>query len=345
MKISYNWLKDILDFKLDTIETSELLTDIGLEVERLEIYENIKGGLKGLIVGEIKSVEKHPNADRLNITQVDLGEKENYKIVCGAPNVKKGQKVVIAKPGTTIYPLEGPSFEIKNAKIRGEDSFGMICAEDEIGLGSSHDGIIILSSETRTGTLASNYFDIINDTIFEIGLTPNRADAMSHYGVSRDLLAALKFKKLLPSNSALIPVPEKQKKSIQKNVKININIQNSDQCQRYSGIVIENIKVKSSPKWLINKLASIGVKSINNIVDVTNFILHNYGQPLHAFDLDKVKGGEINIKTPKNKTIFTTLDGVERTLDKDDIMICNSEKEMCLAGVFGGVRIRRNGKY
>ena len=337
MKISYNWLKDILDFKLAPIETSELLTDIGLEVERLEIYENIKGGLKDLIVGEIKSVEKHPNADRLNITQVDLGEERNYKIVCGAPNVKKGQKVVVAKPGTTIYPLEGPSFKIKNSKIRGEDSFGMICAEDEIGLGSSHDGIIILSSETRTGTLASNYFDVINDTIFEIGLTPNRADAMSHYGVARDLLAALKFKKLLPSNSALIPVPEKQKKSIQKNVKININIQNSDQCQRYSGIVIENIKVKSSPKWLINKLDSIGVKSINNIVDVTNFILHNYGQPLHAFDLDKVKSGEINIKTPKNKTIFTTLDGVERTLDKDDIMICSSEKEMCLAGVFGGL--------
>ncbi len=337
MKISYNWLKDILDFKLDTIETSELLTDIGLEVERLEIYENIKGGLKDLIVGEIKSVEKHPNADRLNITQVDLGEEENYKIVCGAPNVKKGQKVVIAKPGTTIYPLKGPSFKIKNAKIRGEDSFGMICAEDEIGVGDCHDGILILDKDANVGDSAADYFNVVRDTIFEIGLTPNRADAMSHYGVARDLLSALKFKKLLPSSSALKAIPEKKQIETRKNIEINISIEDADQCQRYTGIVIKNIQVKSSPKWLKDKLESIGVKSINNIVDVTNFILHNYGQPLHAFDLDKVKGGEINIKTPKNKTIFTTLDGVERTLDKDDIMICNSEKEMCLAGVFGGL--------
>ena len=337
MKISYNWLKEILDFKIDPYQTSALLTDIGLEVEREEVYENIKGGLQGLIVGEVKSVEKHPNADRLNITEVDLGEDKNYTIVCGAPNLEKGQKVIVAKPGTTIFPKKNDPFEIKNAKIRGQESFGMICGEDEIGLGDKHDGILILNEDANIGDLAADYFDIVTDTIFEIGLTPNRADAMSHYGVARDLLAALKFKKLLPSNSSLIPLPEAKKIIAKKKIEIKISIDRSDQCQRYSGIIIENIKVKSSPKWLKEKLESIGIKPINNIVDVTNYVLHNYGQPLHAFDLEKISGRDIKVRSPKDQTLFTTLDGQERKLDKEDIMICNSEKEMCLAGVFGGL--------
>jgi len=337
MKISYKWLKEILDFNLDSDQTSALLTDIGLEVERQDVYENIKGGLKGLIIGEVKSVEKHPNADRLNITQVDLGEDKNYTIVCGAPNVKKGQKVIVAKPGTTIYPKNNSSFEIKNAKIRGQDSFGMICAEDEIGIGDGHDGILVLDKDANIGDSAANYFSVVRDTIFEIGLTPNRADAMSHYGVARDLLAALKFKKLLPLNSSLKAIPEKSQIETRKNIEISISIEDADQCQRYTGIVIKNIKVKPSPKWLKDKLESIGIKPINNIVDVTNYVLHYYGQPLHAFDLDKIIGKEIKVRTPKDKTLFTTLDGQERKLDKEDIMICNSEKEMCLAGVFGGL--------
>ena len=337
MKISYKWLKEILDFNLDSDQTSALLTDIGLEVERQDVYENIKGGLKGLIIGEVKSVEKHPNADRLNITQVDLGEDKNYTIVCGAPNVKKGQKVIVAKPGTTIYPKNNSSFEIKNAKIRGQDSFGMICAEDEIGIGDGHDGILVLDKDANIGDSAGNYFSVVRDTIFEIGLTPNRADAMSHYGVARDLLAALKFKKLLPLNSSLKAIPEKSQIETRKNIEISISIEDADQCQRYTGIVIKNIKVKPSPKWLKDKLESIGIKPINNIVDVTNYVLHYYGQPLHAFDLDKIIGKEIKVRTPKDKTLFITLDGQERKLDKEDIMICNSEKEMCLAGVFGGL--------
>ncbi len=337
MKVSYNWLKEILDFNLDPHETSALLTDIGLEVEREEIYENIKGALQGLVVGEIKSIEKHPNADRLNITQVDLGEDENYTIVCGAPNVEKGQKVIVAKPGTRIFPKNKDPFEIKNAKIRGQESFGMICGEDEIGLGDKHDGILVINSDAEIGDSAANYFDIVSDTIFEIGLTPNRADAMSHYGVARDLLAALKFKKILPSHSTLNPLPEIKQIATKKNIEINISIQDADQCNRYSGIVIENIRVKPSPKWLKEKLESIGIKPINNIVDVTNYVLHYYGQPLHAFDLDKIIGRNINVRTPKDQTLFTTLDGQERKLDKEDIMICNDEKEMCLAGVFGGL--------
>ena len=337
MKISYKWLKEILDFKLDPHQTSALLTDIGLEVEREEEYENIKGGLQGLIVGEVKSVEKHPNADRLSITQIDLGENENFTIVCGAPNVKKGQKVVVAKPGTTIFPKNNSSFKIKNTKIRGQESFGMICAEDEIGLGDGHDGILVLDKDANIGDSAENYFNVVRDTIYEIGLTPNRADAMSHYGVARDLLAALKFKKLLPSSSSLKAIPEKSQIVTKKNIEINISIENSVQCQRYTGIVIKNIQVKPSPKWLKDILESIGIKPINNIVDVTNYVLHNFGQPLHAFDLDKIIGKEIIVRSPKDQTLFTTLDGQERKLDKEDIMICNSKKEMCLAGVFGGL--------
>lgn len=337
MKISYNWLKENLDFKLSPNQTAELLTEIGLEVERVESYENIKGGLSGLIVGEILDVEKHPNADRLKITKVDIGEKDDYKIVCGAPNVKKGQKVVIAKPETIIYPINGESFKIKKAKIRGEESFGMICAQDEIGLGNDHEGILVLENDTKVGTTVSSYFNVISDSIFEIGLTPNRADAMSHYGVARDLLVALKFKKLIETNKLLKETPQKKDLKYKNNNNLTINIENPNLCYRYAGIVIKNINVKPSPNWLKEKLESIGLKSINNIVDITNYTLHSYGQPLHAFDLDKIAGDTINIKSPKNETSFVTLDGVKRKLDENDIMICDESKEMCLAGVFGGL--------
>ena len=337
MKISYNWLKEILDFKLDPIQTAEVLTEIGLEVERVETHENIKGGLSGLLVGEIINVEKHPNADRLNITVVNIGEEINYKIVCGAPNVKEGQKVVVAKPDTIIYPINGEPFKIKKAKIRGEESFGMICAKDEIGLEDDHEGIIVLDSSAEIGTTAARYFNIISDTIFEIGLTPNRADAMSHYGVARDLMVGLKFKKLISSNTNLKDLPKKSELTFNKNDNIQINIENPKLCYRYSGIIIKNINVKPSPIWLKEKLESIGLKPINNIVDITNYTLHSYGQPLHAFDLDKISGDIINIKTPKKETSFITLDGIERKLHVEDIMICNGEKEMCLAGVFGGL--------
>ena len=337
MKISYNWLKEILDFKLDPIQTSEILTEIGLEVERLETYENIKGGLAGLLVGKILNVEKHPNADRLNITVVNIGEEDNYRIVCGAPNVKEGQKVIVAKPGTIIYPTNGDPFKIKKANIRGEDSFGMICAKDEIGLGDDHEGIIVLDNNAKIGTNADKYFNIISDSIFEIGLTPNRADAMSHYGVARDLMVALKFKKLINSDTNLKDLPKKSDLTFKKKDNIKINIENPKHCYRYSGIVIKNINVKPSPIWLKEKLESIGLKPINNIVDITNYTLHYYGQPLHAFDLDKISGDIINIKTPKKESSFITLDGIERKLHVDDIMICNGEKEMCIAGVFGGL--------
>ena len=337
MKISYNWLKEILDFNLAPKQTSEILTDIGLEVERVETHENIKGGLSGLLVGEVLNVKKHPNADRLNITIVNIGEEINYKIVCGAPNVKEGQKVVMAKPGTIIYPINGEPFKIKKAKIRGEESFGMICAKDEVGLGDDHEGIIVLENNAKIGTAVARYFNVISDTIFEIGLTPNRADAMSHYGVARDLMVALKFKKSISSNTNLKDLPKKSELTFKKNDKIQINIENPKLCHRYSGIIIKNINVKPSPIWLKEKLESIGLKPINNIVDITNYTLHFYGQPLHAFDLDKISGEVINIKSPKKETSFITLDGVERKLHVDDIMICNGEKEMCLAGVFGGL--------
>ena len=239
MKISYNWLKEILDFKLDPIQTSEILTEIGLEVERLETYENIKGGLAGLLVGKVLNVEKHPNADRLNITVVNIGEEDNYRIVCGAPNVKKGQKVIVAKPGTIIYPTNGEPFEIKKANIRGEDSFGMICAKDEIGLGDDHEGIIVLDKNAKIGTNADKYFNIISDTIFEIGLTPNRADAMSHYGVARDLLAALKFKKLINSNTFLKALPKNSDLILKKKITLKLILKTLDAVSDTQGLLLK----------------------------------------------------------------------------------------------------------
>lgn len=337
MKISYNWLKNIFDFEIDSKKTEELLTDIGLEVEKSENYESIKGSLKGLIIGKILKVEKHPNADKLNVTQVDVGKENSYTIVCGAPNVRVNQKVIVALPGTTINPINGDPFKIKNAKIRGVESFGMICAEDEIGVGNDHDGIIVLNGENKVGGKASEYFNVITDTIYEIGLTPNRADAMSHYGVARDLLAVLNFKGLNSKNSSLKELSKKEQLVFKSNSQIKIEIENPKNCFRYSGIVIKNISVKESPKWLKNKLESIGLKPINNVVDITNFVLHDLGQPLHAFDLNAISNNTIRVRSPKNNTPFITLDGNERKLDENDLMICNNDKEMCIAGVFGGL--------
>ena len=337
MKISYNWLQNILDFKLSAKLTEELLTDIGLEVEKSEVFESIPGGLDGLVIGEVLTVEKHPNADLLNITTVNVGEKDPYTIICGAPNVAKNQKVVIALPGTTIYPISGEPFKIKKAKIRGVESFGMICAEDEIGLGQGHDGIIVINEKVSVGKNVSEYYNISSDTIFEIGLTPNRADAMSHYGVARDLLAALKFKGEINQDKNLLPLPSVNQINYRSDENISVEILDSDKCLRYSGIVIKEIKVEESPEWLKNKLESIGVKTINNIVDITNFILHDLGQPLHAFDLNKINNKTIKVRCPKKDTPFTTLDGNERKLNQDDLMICDDNKEMCMAGVFGGI--------
>lgn len=337
MKISYNWLQNILDFNLSVRLTEELLTDIGLEVEKSEVFESIPGGLNGLVIGKVLTVEKHPNADRLNVTTVNVGEKDPYTIVCGAPNVAKNQKVVIALPGTTIYPTSGEPFKIKKAKIRGVESFGMICAEDEIGVGNSHDGIIVINEKVNVGKKVSEFYNVSSDTIFEIGLTPNRADAMSHYGVARDLLAALQFKKEISSDKKLIPLPLLNQIKYGSDESISVEILDSDKCLRYSGIVIKEIKVAESPGWLQKKLEAIGVKTINNIVDITNFILHDLGQPLHAFDLNQIKNKTIKVRCPKKDTPFITLDGNQRKLNQDDLMICDADKEMCIAGVFGGI--------
>ena len=337
MKISYNWLLNILDFKLSAKLTEELLTDIGLEVEKSEVFESIPGGLDGLVIGEVLTVDKHPNADRLNVTTVNVGKQDPYTIVCGAPNVAKNQKVVIALPGTTIYPISGEPFKIKKAKIRGVESFGMICAEDEIGVGQSHDGIIVINEKVSVGKRASEYYNISSDTIFEIGLTPNRADAMSHYGVARDLLAALQFKEEINSDKKLLPLPKFNQIKYSSDENVSVEILDSKKCLRYSGIVIKEINVAQSPEWLQKKLDSIGVKTINNIVDITNFILHDLGQPLHAFDLNQINNKTIKVRCPKKDTPFITLDGNERKLSQDDLMICDDNKEMCIAGVFGGI--------
>ena len=336
MKISFNWLKEYINIDLDAKTVSEILTDIGLEVEKVETIESIPGGLKGLKIGHVLTKEKHPDADRLNITTVDVGDESPQQIVCGAPNVAVGQKVVVALPGTTIHPLEGDAFKIKKAKIRGVESFGMICAEDEIGLGSSHDGIMVLMEDAQVGLDASKFFKVENETIIEIGLTPNRADAMGHIGVARDLLAALKYKGLIAENETL-KTPDTGSFSVKSNdANINISVEEPAACPRYAGVVINDVKVEESPEWLQNKLRSIGLSPINNIVDITNFVLHEYGQPLHAFDANFV-GSNVIVKKLSKGTKFTTLDDVERELSENDLMICNEKGGMCLAGVFGGI--------
>jgi phenylalanyl-tRNA synthetase beta chain len=334
MKISYNWLKQFLNTDWTPEQTSELLTDLGLEVEGIEAYQSVKGGLVGGVVGEVLTCVKHPNADKLNITTVDIGLDGPVQIVCGAPNVAAGQKVPVATIGTTLYSEEGEAWTIKKGKIRGEESFGMICAEDELGLGKSHDGILVLDETLKVGTPAADIFDIENDQVFEIGLTPNRADAMSHYGTARDLKAGLIQKDV---NLELITPSVSAFHVENRTLKMDIDVQDKELAPRYCGITLSGIKVEESPAWLQHRLKAIGLSPINNIVDATNYVLHELGQPLHAFDAAKIAGNKVEVKTLPAGTKFTTLDGVERELHEDDLMICDAEKPMCIAGVFGGL--------
>ncbi|APY12229.1 phenylalanine--tRNA ligase subunit beta [Seonamhaeicola sp. S2-3] len=333
MKISYNWLKQFIKIDWSPEKTGELLTDLGLEVEGIETYQSVKGGLKGVVVGEVLTCTKHPNADKLKITTVNIGAETPLQIVCGAPNVATGQKVPVATIGTTLYTPEGESWKIKKGKIRGEESHGMICAEDELGLGQSHDGIMVLDEALEVGTPCADIFDIENDHVFEIGLTPNRADAMSHLGTARDLKAGLLQKDI----SLELITPSVSAFHVEnRTLKIDVNVINKELAPRYCGLTISGLKVKESPAWLQNRLKAIGLTPINNVVDATNYVLHDLGQPLHAFDAVKIAGNKIEVKTLEKGTKFVTLDGVERELHEDDLMICDAEKPMCIAGIFGG---------
>lgn len=332
MKISYNWLKTYIDTDLSAEKMAEILTDTGLEVEGLEKVETIKGGLEGVVIGKVLTKEKHPDADRLNITTVDVGNDEPLQIVCGAPNVDIDQHVVVATVGTTLYPSPDEAFKIKKSKIRGVESFGMICAEDELGLGQSHDGIMVLEDKPSIGMQANQYFEIEDDYLIEIGLTPNRADAMGHIGVARDLKAYLNFHEKAQLN---VKVPDVELNPAGKS-DVNITVKDTDGAPRYAGAVITGLTVKESPDWLQNRLRTIGLSPINNLVDITNFVLHETGCPLHAFDLKKVEGNIIVRRAQKGEKLIT-LDEVERELHEDDLMICNSREPMCIAGVFGGL--------
>ncbi len=334
MKISYNWIKNFIKVDLPSDQTGALLTDLGLEVEGIEPFESIKGGLKGVVVGHVLECEQHPNADRLKVTKVDVGQGNVLQIVCGAPNVAKGQKVPVATIGTVLFDKEGNPFEIKKGKIRGEESYGMICAEDELGLGKGHDGILVLDDKYEPGMLCSEVFEVETDEVFEIGLTPNRADAMSHYGVARDLRAGLMQKGI----SLELITPSVTKFHVDNRLsKIDVEVKNKDLVPRYAGVTISNVRIAESPKWLQNKLKAIGLTPKNNVVDITNYVLHGLGQPLHAFDVDHIVGKKIIVKTAEAGSKITTLDGVERTLDTEDLVICDAEKPLCIAGVLGGV--------
>jgi phenylalanyl-tRNA synthetase beta chain len=333
MKISYNWIKDYLELDVDPIKLSDILTGIGLEVEGIEEWESVKGGLKGVVIGEVLSCKKHPDADKLSITNVNIGMSEPVQIICGAPNVAAGQKVPVATIGTTLYKGD-QSLEIKKSKIRGELSEGMICAEDELGLGTGHEGIMILDETAEPGTPASEYFDIQKDTIYEIGLTPNRIDSGCHFGVARDLAAYLSIN-YDASYQAVRPSVDRFKPD-SCNSGFEIIVENSSDCPRYTGVTINNVVISESPEWLKTKLRSIGLNPISNVVDITNFVQHEIGQPLHAFDADKIAGKKVIIKNLPDKTKFITLDEVERILSKRDLMICDDNEGMCIAGVFGG---------
>lgn len=332
MQISYSWLNEYLNTKLEINELSQILTDIGLEVGGIEEIESIKGGLRGLVIGEVLTCEQHPNADKLSKTTVNVGKENPLNIVCGAPNIAAGQKVIVATVGTTLYDGD-ESFKIKKSKIRGELSEGMVCAEDEIGVGSSHDGIMVLPTEAIPGTEASDYFKVESDFAIEIDLTPNRIDGASHIGVARDLAAYLKQQQTevdynWPSVDAF--------KVENTSYPVSVEVENNEACIRYSGVTLSGVEVKDSPEWLQNKIKAIGLAPINNIVDVTNFVLHESGQPLHAFDGDEITGDKVQVKTLANETPFVTLDEQERKLSDKDLMICNAEAGMCIAGVFGG---------
>ena len=333
MNISYNWLKDYLSFDLDANEVAEALTSIGLETGSVEEVQTIKGGLEGLVTGEVLTCTNHPGSDHLHLTTVNIGNEEPLRIVCGAPNVAAGQKVIVATIGTTLYDGDN-QINIKKSKIRGEESFGMICAEDEIGIGTSHEGIIILPADVQVGMPAKDYYKIENDYILEVDITPNRVDATSHFGVARDLAAYLKqagkpFELKKPPVDAF--------KADITETPVSLEVINTEACPRYSGVTIKDVTVKESPEWLKNRLTAIGLRPINNVVDITNYILHELGQPLHAFDAAKIKGDKIVVNTMPEGTKFVTLDGVERTLTSQDLMICNIEEPMCIGGVFGGL--------
>jgi phenylalanyl-tRNA synthetase beta chain len=328
MTISYNWLKEYIDIPESAEDIGKLLTSTGLEVESVEPYESVKGGLSGLVIGQVLTCVKHPNADKLSLTTVDVGKDRALPIVCGAPNVAVGQKVVVALPGTTLYPKKGDPFTIKLAKIRGEQSEGMICAEDEIGLSDNHAGIIVLNTTVANGTSAATYYDVYSDHILEIGLTPNRADAASHIGVARDIKASkgrdIKWPSVTHFNKDNNDLP------------IPVVVEDSDGCPRYSAVTISGVTITESPAWLKNRLTSIGLTPINNVVDITNFVCHEIGQPLHAFDADQIAGRKVIVKTLPAGSKFITLDNKERTLQEKDLMICDANEGMCIAGVFGG---------
>ncbi|QBN17505.1 phenylalanine--tRNA ligase subunit beta [Flavobacterium nackdongense] len=332
MKISYNWLKQFIKIDWKSEETAALLTDLGLEVEMVEKYQSVKGGLEGIIVGKVLTCVQHPDADRLKVTTVDLGDGVPLQIVCGAPNVAEGQKVLVATIGTTLYDKEGEAFQIKKGKIRGQESHGMICAEDELGLGSSHEGIMVLDSSVNAGIKAAGLFNVENDEVFEIGLTPNRADAMSHLGTARDLRAGLMQTGI---NVEFITPSVSNFRVDKRTLKIDVIVKDGKLAPRYCGVTISDVKVKESPRWLKDRLKAIGINPKNNIVDVTNYVLHELGQPLHAFDASKING-KINVKTLPTGTKFTTLDDIERSLHEEDLMICDGDEPLCIAGVFGG---------
>ncbi|HEX7013995.1 MAG TPA: phenylalanine--tRNA ligase subunit beta [Cyclobacteriaceae bacterium] len=330
MTISYHWLKEYIDISESPEQLGDMLTGTGLEVESIEPFDSIRGGLRGLVIGEVLTCVKHPNADKLSLTTVDVGDGNVRQIVCGAPNVAVGQKVLVALPGVTLYPTDGEPFEIRKTKIRGETSEGMICAEDEVGLGTSHEGIMVLDANAKPGTPASEYFKVASDYRIEIGLTPNRADAMSHTGVARDI-RAVKGRALKMPDVSGFQVHDRS-------LTIPVQVENAEACPRYSGLTISGVVVGESPDWLKQRLQSIGLTPINNIVDITNFVCHELGQPLHAFDADAITGNKVIVRTMPAGSTFTTLDGRERTLLDSDLMICNAEEGMCIAGVFGGIK-------
>lgn len=333
MNISYNWLKEYVNFDLTPEQVAAALTSIGLETGEVEEVQSIKGGLEGLVIGKVLTCEPHPNSDHMHITTVDLGQGDPVQIVCGASNVAAGQKVVVATLGTKLYDGD-ECFTIKKSKLRGVESNGMICAEDEIGIGTSHEGIIVLPDDVEPGTLAKDYYNVKSDYVLEVDITPNRADACSHYGVARDLYAWL----VQNGHEAELKRPSVEAFAVDNHdLDIDVVVENTEACPRYAGVVVKNVTVKESPEWLQAKLKAIGLRPINNIVDITNYILHAYGQPMHCFDADKIKGGKIVVKTVAEGTPFVTLDGVEHKLSDRDLMICNAEEPMCIAGVFGGL--------
>ncbi|HZH35888.1 MAG TPA: phenylalanine--tRNA ligase subunit beta, partial [Flavisolibacter sp.] len=333
MTISYNWLSEYLPVSIEPERLSHILTSVGLEVEKMETVEEVKGGLQGLLLGEVLQVQQHPNADKLKLTTVSVGG-EPLKIVCGAPNVAAGQKVVVATVGTTIYPTTGDALTMKVAKIRGVESYGMICAEDEIGLGTSHAGILVLPEDATVGQPAADYFKPFRDVVYEIGLTPNRMDAMSHWGVARDVCAYLSHHDKLPAKPA---IPQATFNVDKPSLDLTITLENAEACKRYAGVCIADVKVGPSPKWMQERLKAIGLRPINNIVDITNYIQHETGQPLHAFDYDQIGGKKVVVKTLPENTPFTTLDEKQRKLSSEDLMICDEESPLCIGGVFGGL--------